>query len=220
MIIVSIVITNYNYGKFLGRCIRSCLGQSINPNFLEIIVVDDCSTDESHAVMHSFKESIDPIFLTERRGVAHGSNIGIKKARGMYVMRVDADDYINEKMAEVLLMFLDQNPEKAFAYCDHLRVNLKEGREDRVSLDNHEILLEHGAGILFKKSCLEAIGLYDEEMLNCEDRLLIQTLIASDYTGIHVQLPLYRYVRHGENMTDDLNHREKWKKIAKEKYEK
>ena len=50
---VSIVITNYNYGKFLARCVRSCLAQkSVN---VEVIVVDDCSTDNSLKTLRTFK---------------------------------------------------------------------------------------------------------------------------------------------------------------------
>ena len=45
--LVSIIITNYNYGKFIHRCLRSCINQSIHENSYEIIVVDDKSNDNS-----------------------------------------------------------------------------------------------------------------------------------------------------------------------------
>lgn len=217
MILVSIIITNYNYGRFVGRAIRSCLNQSVDSKNIEIIVVDDNSTDNSRSIIHSFGNEIKSLFLDENRGVAYCSNLGIRKSRSPYIIRVDADDYINEKMVEVLLMFLHQNPTKAFAYCDHVRVNETELREERVYLDAEEKLLEHGAGILFKKSCLEAIGLYDEEMRNCEDRLLLKRLLHYGYEGIYIQLPLYRYSRHGSNMTDNEIAREKWKDVAQKK---
>ena len=219
MILVSIVITNYNYGRFIGRAIRSCLNQSLDQKHIEIIIVDDNSKDNSREIIKSFGDKIKSIFLEENKGVAYCSNIGIRKSMGVYVMRVDADDYINEKMVEVLLMFLNQNPQKAFAYCDHIRVSEVEAREERVSLKTEKELLEHGAGILFKKSCLEIIGLYDEEMRNCEDMLLLKKLLLHHYEGIYIELPLYRYLRHGANMTDNKKDREEWKHKVDEKIE-
>ena len=215
--LVSIIITNYNYGRFVGRGIRSCLNQSLDPKQIEIIVIDDNSTDNSRDIIQSFGNHIKTIFLTENKGVAHCSNLGIYRSRGIYIIRVDADDYINEKMIEVLLLFLQQNPTKAFSYCDHFRVDENETREDRVYLDTEKQLLEHGAGILFKKSCLEAIGLYDEDMRNCEDMLLLKKLLSKNYKGIYVQLPLYRYLRHDTNMTNNKKARKKWEKKVKEK---
>lgn len=221
--IISIIITNYNYGRYVSRAIRSCINQSIS-HLIEVIVVDDCSTDNSRNIIDENFSSKDiiKIFLKENAGVAYCSNLGIKKASGMYVIRVDADDYIHSKMIEYLFEFLNMNNEYAYAYCDHIRVNEHEVKSERIYLDNDETLFDHGAGILFKKSHLEAIGLYDEEMLNCEDMLLLQKLKYHNFNGIYVQLPLYRYFRHDNNMTNDKDERQRWteevqKKINKDK---
>lgn len=209
--LISIIITNYNYSRYVSRAIRSCLNQSV-ADMIEVIVIDDCSTDNSVKVINeNFSDGeIIKIFLKENRGVAYCSNLGIKKATGMYVMRVDADDYIHRKMVEYLFDFLSMNTEYGFAYCDHIRVNENEVKSERIYLDNEKTLLDHGAGVLFKKSHLEAIGLYDEEMLNCEDMLLLKQLIQNNFQGIYVQLPLYRYYRHNDNMTNDAQERQKW----------
>jgi len=214
---ISVVIVNYNYARFLGRAIRSCLQQSVSREWFEIIVVDDCSTDHSRAVIENFRSQVRPFFNEERKGVSYCSNLGIRHSRGMYVIRVDADDYINYKMLEVLLMFLDQNPTYGFSYCDHIRVNDNEYIEERIDMNDEETLLNHGAGIMFKKSCLEAIGLYDEEMWNCEDMVLIKKLMQNGYKGLHVRLPLYRYLRHGSNMTEDYQSRKRWENVAQKK---
>ncbi len=210
--LVSIIITNYNYGKYVSRAIRSCLNQSIADK-IEVIVIDDCSTDNSRKIIDNnfSSDEIRKYFLKENKGVAYCSNFGIKKAKGLYVIRVDADDYIHEKMIEYLLEFLEMNDEYSFAYCDHIRVNEKEMKKERVYLNKKEILYEHGAGVLFKKGHLEYIGLYDDDMLNCEDMLLLKKLEKNNYKGIYVQLPLYRYFRHDNNMTNDKENRIKWK---------
>ena len=56
-ITVSIIITNYNYGKYLGKCIRSCINQSLDNNKYEIILVDDNSSDNSLNVAREYKKS-------------------------------------------------------------------------------------------------------------------------------------------------------------------
>ena len=209
--LVSIIITNYNYSKYISRAIRSCLNQSISSN-IEVIVIDDCSTDNSVMVIDNnfTSNEIKKYFLEENKGVAYCSNFGIKKAQGLYVIRVDADDYIHEKMIEYLLEFLEMNNEYSFAYCDHIRVDEHEIKSDRIYLNDDETLFDHGAGVLFKKSHLEVIGLYDESMLNCEDMLLLKKLKQNNFNGIYVKLPLYRYFRHDNNMTNDKNDRKKW----------
>lgn len=211
--LITIIITNYNYGRFVSRAIRSCLNQSVS-QLIEIIVIDDCSSDNSTKIIDENFSSTEivKIFLKENHGVAYCSNLGIKKASGMYVMRVDADDYIHNKMVEYLFEFLNMNNEYAYAYCDHIRVNDNEVKSERIYLNNEQALFDHGAGILFKKSHLEAIGLYDEEMLNCEDMLLLQKLKYHNFSGIYVQLPLYRYYRHSDNMTNNIEERKKWTK--------
>lgn len=219
LMLISVIITNYNYGRFLARAIRSCLQQSLDNNQYEIIVVDDSSTDHSRSIIDNFGDDVRPIFNEKQMGIGYCSNIGIKHSKGIYVMRVDADDYINFKTLEIFLKFLNENPTYAFAYCDHILVNEDEGREDRVFMKDEETLLHHGAGIMFKKSSIEAVGLYDEEMMNCEDMVLLKTLMLHNYKGIYVQLPLYRYLRHGSNMTADRKARRKWETVAKKKIE-
>jgi glycosyltransferase involved in cell wall biosynthesis len=211
MPMISIIITNYNYSQYVCRAIRSCLNQSVS-ELIETIIVDDCSDDNSVDIINDNFSSSDvrKFFLDKNMGVAYCSNLAIKKAKGMYVMRVDADDYIHYKMAEYLLEFVLMNDEYTYAYCDHIKVDKKEKKFERVYLNNDDALLNHGAGILFKKSHLESIGLYEEDMFNCEDMLLLKKLRQNNFNGIYVQLPLYRYFKHDNNMTNDLKNRKKW----------
>ena len=54
--LVLIIITNYNYGKFLHRCLRSCLSRSLHDNSYEIIIVDDCSKDDSIEIIKRYQK--------------------------------------------------------------------------------------------------------------------------------------------------------------------
>ncbi|MBU0757342.1 MAG: glycosyltransferase [Nanoarchaeota archaeon] len=207
----SIIITNHNYGKYLGRCIRSCLNQTMNKDEFEIIVVDDASKDNSRQVMDSFGGKIKKIFMDSNKGVSYASNQGIKEAMGMFVIRVDADDYINENTLQFMTQIMLLNPEVGFVYSDMFRVDEEGNKLERLNMRDLTNLFNHGAGIMFRKSHLETIGLYDAEIKNCEDfDLLIRYF--RNFDGYHIKLPLYRYTRHENNMTNDKEDRKKWKK--------
>jgi hypothetical protein len=89
--LASIVILNYNYGGYLRQCIESALSQAYRP--LEVIVVDDGSTDDSAAVLASFG---DRIFASRKPngGMVSSMNHGFRLSRGAIVIFLDADDYL------------------------------------------------------------------------------------------------------------------------------
>ncbi|MBI2589446.1 glycosyltransferase [Candidatus Berkelbacteria bacterium] len=210
-------MTNYNLGRQLGRCLRSCLAQAFPRDEYEVIVVDDCSTDFSHNILEAFGNEIKVIKLGKNVGVAAASNIGIQRSLGMYVIRVDADDYINQNLFLFMSEILTYNKDIGFVYCDLMKVAENEqqlGKVDRSVLEN---LYHHGAGVMFRKSHLEEVGLYDEKFRNAEDYDLLKRLMKS-YTGFHLPLPYYRYVRHANNMTNDQVGRLEWNKLVEEKH--
>ena len=79
---VSIIITCFNKEKFIDRAIRSCLNQITSGFSYEIIVVDDCSTDNSVDVIERFGQKISVVLLNENKGVAGASNAGLQTAKG------------------------------------------------------------------------------------------------------------------------------------------
>ena len=87
--LISVVITNHNYRRYLGECIDSALSQ-IYPN-IEVIVVDDGSTDNSAALLQSYGKRIT-IIIQNNKGVASARNAGIFKSKGEWVAFLDADD--------------------------------------------------------------------------------------------------------------------------------
>ena len=83
-------------------------------------------------------------------------------------------------------------------------------------LNTVEMLYNHGAGIMFRKSNLEAIGLYDVTLQNCEDYDLISRYF-KNFDGYYLKLPLYRYFKHDNSLTSDKEERVKWRKLATDK---
>ncbi len=86
---VSIIIDNYNYGRFLGEAIDSALNQT-HPN-IEVIVVDDGSTDNSRSIIFSYNDRIVPV-LKENGGQGSAFNTGFRASRGEIVIFLDSDD--------------------------------------------------------------------------------------------------------------------------------
>lgn len=95
---VSVIIPNFNNERYLARCINSILEQSLTPN--EIVVVDDCSTDNSREVIESFEKRYDcvkGVYLEKNQGVSNARNMGVSVATSEYVTFTDSDDFYYSK---------------------------------------------------------------------------------------------------------------------------
>ena len=117
----SIIITSYNYGQYIERCIRSCLDQKlVDPAYNEVIVVDDCSTDNTLEIIEKYKsyDNFKVIVNEENSGVAVAANNGIRNSLGQFVVRVDADDYISEHFVFFLQSYLEANHDALGVACD------------------------------------------------------------------------------------------------------
>jgi glycosyltransferase involved in cell wall biosynthesis len=103
--LASIIITNYNYKYFLQEAIESALNQSYHP--IEVIVVDDGSTDNSQQIIADYKERIIPI-LKHNGGQGSAFNVGFAKSRGEIVCFLDADDVLLPSAIESAVNLLQQ----------------------------------------------------------------------------------------------------------------
>ena len=99
---ISVVIPVYNTAKFLERCLDSIVEQTLQD--LEIICIDDGSTDNSPEILEKFsqKDSRIKIFHTEHLGVSCARNLGINNATGEYISFVDSDDWLDKNFLESL----------------------------------------------------------------------------------------------------------------------
>ena len=90
--LVSIVVNNYNYARFLHRSVGSALAQTY-PH-VEVVVVDDASTDGSQEIIHSFGQRVTPVLKVVNAGHGAAFNSGFAASRGEIVLFLDADDYL------------------------------------------------------------------------------------------------------------------------------
>jgi glycosyltransferase involved in cell wall biosynthesis len=89
--LISIIVTNYNYGQYIGSCLESCLAQTYASK--EIIVVDDGSTDRSRELIANYGSRIMPVYK-ENGGQGSAFNAGFAIARGDIVLFLDSDDLL------------------------------------------------------------------------------------------------------------------------------
>jgi len=195
---VSVIIPAHNQEKYIGRCIRSAINQNFPHGSYEIIVVNDASTDRTAYALDLFEDDIRVIHLEENQGLPGALNAGIRKARGRFVVRIDADDYVHEEYLNILSLHLMLNDHLDAVACDYVKVN-----------DHEEVISEHnclddpiGCAIMFRIEQLIELGLYDEEQLIHEDKDF-RFRFEQQYTISRIQLPLYRYRMHDNNMTND-----------------
>jgi glycosyltransferase involved in cell wall biosynthesis len=198
---ISIIVTNFNYGNYVQRCLRSVINQK-NVNH-EVIVVDDCSTDNSLEMIRVFESDIRLFITPINSGVAAAANIGIKNAKGQFVIRVDADDYVSSDMSYFMKTYLESNHDAFCVSCDYSLV------------DNHENIIERkyaedspvSCGIMYRKDLFLQLGGYNDNMRHREEEELRKRL--GDYYKIHhMRIPFYRYRMHSHNKTKSREYEE------------
>ena len=210
---ISVIIAAYNEEKFIGRTIRSLLNQNISQQSYEIIVINDNSSDKTQYALQLFEGDVRVINNTKKHGLAYSLNLGIKEARGKYVVRVDADDYVHAEYLKVLSEFLEQNKYMDAVACDYLLVDDEEKVLSRCNCISEPI----GCGIMFRIENLIEIGLYDDEFLMHEDKELM-LWFEKKYKVHRIELPLYRYRKHEGNMTNNISSMKKYERKLNEKH--
>ena len=221
---VSVIIPNYNYGRFLRQAIESALDQSFPPH--EVIVVDDGSTDESREVLDSFGDAIIAVDQTNA-GVAAARNKGAEIATGEYFAFLDADDFWHREKLEKQMDKFRLDDDIGFVHCALTNVD-----EKGVRIDDHLVGKEGWVGdellrfqevvvantIVVKRDVFAKVGGYDttRELHPSEDWDLCYRLTRECKLGF-VREPLLYYRHHGKGGHTNIARMERAMLIAFEK---
>ncbi|HZR22167.1 MAG TPA: glycosyltransferase [Vicinamibacterales bacterium] len=175
--LVSVVITNYNCGRFVADAVETALGQSY-PH-VEVIVVDDGSTDDSLSVLAPYRDRVR-VVAQPNQGVSGARNTGIRESRGDLVAFFDADDrWHRDKLAKQVPLFA--NPAVGLVYCgveyidergNSLGTNLRglRGRVLRdIALLRETVVLAGGSTAVVRKRLFDAVGGFDPELSTAAD---------------------------------------------------
>ena len=204
---VSVIVPSYNSELYIGRCIRSLLKQSLSQEDFEIIVINDSSKDNTKNALLPFVGDIVLIENKKNLGLPSSLNKGIKKARGQFIVRVDSDDYVHVDFLKILSLHLQLNHSIDAIASDYLLVNNDQDIIKEMNCLKNPI----GCGIMFRLKHLIELGLYNAKFLRREDEELMNRFKIK-YNISRVAIPLYRYRRHENNITNDKKTMKKFKK--------
>jgi glycosyltransferase involved in cell wall biosynthesis len=210
---ISVIIPIFNQEKWISRCIRSLLNQTMDRKEYQIIVIDDGSNDNSKKLVETFGNDLILLVNKINKGLPYSLNKGIKNSKSKYIVRVDSDDYVNSNFLAFLYEYIENNKYMDAVACDYQLVDDKENILERKNCLKDPI----GCGIIFKSEHLFNIGLYDNSfLLNEEKEMRIR--FEKKYNINRLEIPLYRYRRHTKNITNNTSSMEKHDRLLKEKH--
>ena len=203
---VTVYITNYNYGHYIEKAINSVLNQSYKD--IEIFIIDDGSTDNSTEVIEKFASfSNIKIIYQKNKGLIVTNNIALRLAQGEYIMRLDADDYLDTNAIKLMVYELENDPSLGLVFPNYFIVDENENIINiRVripsEMNNVKDNPAHGACTLIRTKYLRTIGGYDESF-TCQDGYFLWINFFSKFRTKNIETPLFYYRRHSNNLTNN-----------------
>ena len=205
MLKVSIIVPAYNESSRIIKCLDTLVNQTFKD--IEIIVVDDGSTDNTLDVLNNYKNDKLVILSQKNSGQGSARNLALKKAKGEYIMFVDADDYVDKTIVEKLYNSLLRE-KSDISVCDICKVNNEKKfifyNFDRFTDDSVlNFMLSHPGPVarLYKKELFVNNDIYFVDGKINEDLGTIPLLGIYANSVSYVSEPLYYYVIHDNSTT-------------------
>lgn len=164
---ISIIVPCYNQGNFLAETVASALNSTYRE--LEIIIVNDGSTDNSQEVAESLTEKYPNVTLLNQpnSGVTIARNAGIEFSNGKYILPLDADDLISPNYVGDAIWILENRPEIKVVYCEAVKFDEKGEKYWKLKPFSLKSLARDNmifvSGVFRKADCL-AVGGFDDKM--------------------------------------------------------
>ena len=205
---VSVIIATYNRKKYFEHAVISVLNQTYP--YLEVIVVDDGSTDGTKEFIKSISDNRIKYIYQKNSGQNAAKNTGLLAALGQYITILDSDDVIHPDKIKKQVAALVNNPEYGFVYCGTLFINNENNIVGKQKLVKHrgwvldKLLMKNfiynGSNALYKKECIEKVGIFDETVQRMTDwDLYLRMAVHYKFVGLDDYLLYYRV--HDENMS-------------------
>lgn len=208
---VTVAVSTYNREKYINDCINSVLEQSYQD--FELIIIDDGSTDNTRDVVQKYNDPRIKYYYQNNSGQNSARNAGINYASADYVALMDSDDVWHPEKLEKQVEILEENPDIGLVYCgtELIDKNGKScGRKPLVTHSGHILdkllmtnFLYNGSCPLFRKSCIERVGLFDCSITRMTDwEFYLRFAIHYKFFGIDEYLLKYRI--HNETMSHNF----------------
>lgn len=219
--LVSIVIPVHNGEKYIKESIDSCLEQTYKN--IEVIVVDDKSEDNTLNILKNYGNRITVIPVEKQNGLGNVINIGIRKSKGKYIARMDADDIMYPTRIEKQVEYLESHP-NCVAVGGQIDIIDENGNitghrvyavEDK-DIKKNLFLFQPFAhpAVTLRRSTLEEIGLYPENMWKVEDvKLFLILSTKGEFHNLKDTVLKYRMTFKTESQSKMLDHFKKTNEI-------
>lgn len=205
---ISVIIPTYNRAHIIKESIQSVLDQSVLP--LEVIIVDDHSTDNTSEVVNSFNnERIKYVLNKGAKGANGARNTGIKMAKGSYIAFQDSDDIWLPKKLEKQLKYISENQDVDMVFCS-LNLNNGEREIPHRKVKQEEIIdqLKRGNFIstqtIFIKKDVALTTLFDEELMRFQDWDFCLR-VSKNYTIEHLDEALVMVEQQNDSISRKVN---------------
>lgn len=216
--LITVVIPTYNRASLIEKAIESVLNQTYTD--IELLVIDDYSTDNTQEIVNDFKDSRIKYMLNERTKGAQGArNTGILKANGGWIAFLDSDDYwLEEKLEIQITSMLEQK--KVFSHTnwyirDKHKTTINNKRISNILKTNY---IGTFSSVVMSNELIAKIGLLDESLESCQD--WDYWIRACQFTSpLYIDLPLLFYVKYSiDNISKNASNRIWGRKGIFEKY--
>lgn len=206
---VSVIIPTYNRSELLVKAVSSVLDQSFGD--FELLVIDDCSTDDTRAKIEGIGNSRVAYFRNpENKGVSGSRNFGIERSRGEFIAFLDDDDeWLPEKL-EKQVGILDNSPSNlGLVYTGSLSVDLATGSLIETTIPRYkgDVLNDLAvlnfiptSSVLIRRECFTKIGLFDENLSYGED-FDLWIRISTEFLIDYIRDPLLIHKDHPQTTT-------------------
>jgi glycosyltransferase involved in cell wall biosynthesis len=196
--LVSIIVLCHNYGRFLPEAMESALGQDY-PS-LELIVIDDGSTDDSLEVASRYEDRAR-VLSQPNQGLARTCNRGAAEAAGEYFVFLSADDVLEPAYVSELMQALARTPEASFAYCAARRFGAESGIAPARPFSAFSLVRGRNyinGSALTRRGDYLAVGGYPEDLGEggFDDWDFWLTMVECGHRGTYVSKPLLHWRRH------------------------
>ncbi|HIF9474866.1 TPA: glycosyltransferase family 2 protein [Photobacterium damselae] len=208
--LVSVVIPAYNAEKTIERCINSCLNQ--NYSNIQIIVINDGSTDATIDVLNYFSDERLLILTTKNFGASRARSEGIKISSGQFLFFLDSDDYLEDEAIYSLINKQNQNDYDIVIGQAYIHNYSNKKTITDFKLNNANIIDDFLEGLLpvtlwptlYRNSIFEELN-SDKNLTIGEDFVLNAEIIGKNYSYTILDLPIYNYIKHELSITHCLD---------------
>lgn len=201
---ISVIVSVYNTEKYIEKCLDSLLNQTYSN--IEIVVINDCSTDGSLKILKKYAKKYDNMILIENKenkGLSYSRNVGLEKATGKYIGYIDSDDYVDSTYYEQMMKAIKK--EKSEIAIADMKIVYEDGSfPDYVSKGcNGEVntlnIIKNGLAAsacnkLFKREIIEKYK-FSEGKLNEDLAVILPSIVAAKKIS-YVENNNYYYVQH------------------------